>query len=307
MDQRMKWLNAFYSIVIISRVLHLLSGIFFAFTMIILINSYTTFFTPPYVFSPPMLLLSLALFILLHISFQRYIRKVFIEPIFNSLCKQVIYKRRKVLSRKLIMGSDILPFEWRCKLRGNDFIQGYYNSIKFCRSDIRVYKIISPNRPRIIDDYFNGRWLCFELKQCPLYNFKIVQKGFIQPLYDKTFDYTFLAKGLYEDRNVLRSIELSDKVFHQTFELYGNDAQEVLKVLTPSIRAFLCKLVEVIDGRMALSFQMNRLHVAIHNNTDTLKINLGIKDGAAELKNEIAYELKLITILVDGMPTVFNN
>jgi len=152
-----------------------------------------------------------------------------------------------------------------------DLITGEYKGVSFSRADLRIEDETTTtdsdgNTQTHTTTYFNGRWIILTHNKNFDYDLQVVQKG---------FGYANTKSGFFTRKDEKRhKVEFENEAFNKKFQTFCQDEQEAFYLITPPIMEELFEYSDAADGKVMLGFKDNEVHVAVHNNKDSLEPSL---------------------------------
>lgn len=183
----------------------------------------------------------------------------------------------KYINKSII--NEVGIFERSFSISGEDYLIGKYKNLEFEVSDIKLVKN-SGDSSKVT---FNGRWFIFTLDKDFNETIKIVN-GNIKHIN---------KKGLHLDRT-------NNASFDSLFHIYSSNKDFSKAFLTQVMIDNILKLQASLNGSLSFALINNKLHVAINDKTDFLKININ-KKITKDIVEELKDELRQITQLIDEL------
>ena len=228
-------------------------------------------------------------------EFENEYKLSIMKPVFDKFITDCEFYPNMGIGREYI--ANLNAIRMGKIYRSEDYVEGVYNDVKFCRADILIQDIThDSDRNSHTVTYFRGQWMVFEFNKSFKKNIQI---------YDKFFKYANKGKNFFGGADKREKISFENNLFNNKFKVYANSQQEAFYIITPQIMESILNLHNNIKGALMLFFDDNKRNIAINNGKNSLEpsykkdtsvaTNISIKEAQCELEKIIEFieQLKL--------------
>lgn len=174
---------------------------------------------------------------------------------------------------------------------GNDYVKGKYKGydIMFCDAHLEHVKEKRDSDGEIHEKrqtIFKGPWIILEHDRELTLSLRIKER--LSSKKNRK-----IPEGL--------EIETENVDFNTQFQILSCDGQTAFQILTPHFMEFIISSDVKAHGNTFMCFDSNKIHIAIHNDRDSLETsNTQLKD-VIELRRHHREELKYLTNILDEL------
>ncbi|MBR5667935.1 MAG: DUF3137 domain-containing protein [Lachnospiraceae bacterium] len=183
-------------------------------------------------------------------SFSKDIKKYLVETASDGMFDSFSYNPDEGFSVDVLDKADMMRGVYSCST--DDMMRGEYNDVKFCRGDVSI------NTGSTVSSTFHGSWT--------LYSF---MKPFISDLQVTTQEmvaHSRVNRTIFTRKEEKRHLfKTGDPEFDSIFVCSGQDEQEAMTLLTPTVRKRLIRLYQDTGLPMIVGWKDNELHFITGN------------------------------------------
>ncbi|HWT76618.1 MAG TPA: DUF3137 domain-containing protein [Mobilitalea sp.] len=228
-----------------------------------------------------------------HISeeYKARFKATFVEIPLRNTFSQVIYYADQGIEEDVIKETGIMSLGNR--YTSNDYVRGYYKDVKFERADVKIQQHYNTGKSSYTVTYLHGRWLIFEFNKNFHFDLQII---------GNEFPHSLKKNSIFTESEERRHrIQLEDIEFHEMFDVLCQNEHEAYYILTPQFMSVLKDINSTMDGSIMLGFIDNKLHVAIHNEKDSMEPRIFNSINLSAVKEEVQQEINVILNIIDGL------
>jgi hypothetical protein len=194
----------------------------------------------------------------------------------------ILYSPGGYLRKGLIRAGDLIH-GWN-RISGSDLIKGSYRGVRFAFSDVYLEYEKSNNRNRkkrtVI---FKGQWLILELLKTISCNVQLRERS--------------------DTSSEKSDIETENIEFNRRFQIIAPNKLNAFYVLTPQFIEQILNARNRANSRTFISFDGNKMHVALHNGRDLFELcdkkNPFAVSNMATLRMQMRWDVNYIANVID--------
>jgi len=191
-------------------------------------------------------------------TFRKKYKENIIAKLVGQISKDLAYFREDKVEFNEFKASRIYDMDI-ARYKGRDLVTGKLSDISYRFSWLEVYGKTKPDHKSKteISKIFKGIFFVADFQK------PFITQALIYPNTGKGFRFAALMEFL-QDTIIGKRIEMNDPGFEKEFAVYGEDRENVIKLISPGFRQWMIDFRARTKSQLFLSFNGSKMSIAVY-------------------------------------------